>query len=322
MQYRPIILCYHRISESNGTDINKLSVSPKNFRKHLEHLSLHRKFITLEEMAIAPLPNTVAITFDDGYRDNCNIAANILTDFKIPASFFLATRFIEYSINYYPSTFNTLWNFHTRRKSIPEVILGSPIEKLLREEVNYFRALHKLSSNRPEMLWELSTILDSSQQNLGPVDKLDMPMSVSEVASLVSSDLFSIGPHTATHPRMSSIPIKEAMSDFAESISTVDKWGGSKTMFFPYPFGQGADFNTLLEAEINSRLNLKGLSTFPMAISRRNANALTLPRLSVQDWEIDKFRNIVNMANAFSYVPIVATFALKATAGIRKLRGI
>ena len=177
-----------------------------------------------------------------------------------------------------------------------------------------------MSTNRPEALWELSKILNHAQLSIGHIDELEMPMSVSEVASLVSSDLFSIGPHTATHPRMSSIPPEEAMSDFAESIATVAKWGESKTMYFPYPFGQKSDFNSLLEGEINSTMNLKGLSTFPIAVSRRNANALTLPRLSVQDWEIGKFGYIINMANAFSYVPIAATFALKASVGIRKLR--
>lgn len=318
--YRPLILCYHRISENVTTDINKLSVSPKNFQSQLDYLSQSRKFVTLEEMVLAPLPNTVAITFDDGYRDNCKIAANILTDLNISATFFLATRFIERSVNYYPSTFNTLWDFHIKEKSIPENVLGSPIEKLLLEEANYFRALHKLSSNRPEILWELSKILDISQRNLGPVDELERPMSVSEVASLVSSNLFSIGPHTATHPRMSSIPLGEAISDFAESIATVAKWGGSKTMYFPYPFGQKSDFNALLEAEIQSSMSFRGLSTFPIAISPRSANALTLPRLSVQNWGIDKFRFIVNMANAFSYAPMAAIFALKTSAGIRKLK--
>ena len=318
--YRPLILCYHRISESVKTDINKLSVSPKNFQSQLEFLSQSRKFVTLEEMVRAPLPNTIAVTFDDGYRDNCKIAANILTDLDIPATFFLATRFIERSVNYYPSTFNALWDFYREQKLIPENVLGSPIEKLVLEEVNYFRALNKLSSNRPEILWELSMILDISQRNLGSVDELEMPMTVSEVASLVSSDLFSIGPHTATHPRMSSIPQEEAKSDFAESIATVAKWGGSKTMYFPYPFGQRSDFNSLLEDEIKSTMNFRGLSTFPIAISRRNTNVLTLPRLSVQNWGVDKFRYIVNMANAFSYVPIAAIFALKASASIHKLK--
>ena len=320
LSYRPLILCYHRISDNVKTDINKLSVSPRNFRIQLEYLSQHRKLVALEEMVRSPLPNTVAITFDDGYRDNYGIAANILSDFNIPASFFLATRFIESSVNFYPSSFNSVWNFYTLHKSFPRELIGSPIAKLLREEVSYFRALDKLSSNRPEVLWELSRLLDLAQRNLGPVDELELPMSVSEVASLVSNNLFSIGPHTATHPRMSSIPLQEAMSDFAESITAVAKWGGSKTMFFPYPFGQRTDFDTFLESEINSQLNFKGLSTFPMAISQRDRNALTLPRLSVQDWEIGRFRHFINMANAFSYVPVAAIFALNVSASIRKLK--
>jgi peptidoglycan/xylan/chitin deacetylase (PgdA/CDA1 family) len=317
---RPLILCYHRISDSAFPDINKLSVSPNRFISQLSFLSSRRKFVSLEEMVVAPSANTIAITFDDGYRDNCSIAANILTDFNIPASFFLATRFIESSVNYYPSSFNALWNFYLAQRTIPEVILGSPIEKLLREEVSYFRALHKLSTNRPEALWELSKILNQAQLNIGPIDELEMPMSVSEVASLVSSDLFSIGPHTATHPRMSSIPPEEAVSDFAESIATVAKWGESKTMYFPYPFGQKSDFNAALEAEINSTMNFKGLSTFPIAIGPRNANALTLPRLSVQNWGIDKFRYMVNLANAFSYAPAAAILALKTSANINRLK--
>jgi peptidoglycan/xylan/chitin deacetylase (PgdA/CDA1 family) len=271
-------------------------------------------------MAESPLPNTVALTFDDGYQDNYSIAANILTDLNIPASFFLATRFIEHSINYYPSSLNAVWDTHKTYRTIPTAIKNSPIEKLLLEEIDYFGALQKLSAYEPKILWDLSILLDTAQRNLAPVDALELPMSVSEVASLVSSDLFSIGPHTATHPRMSSIPPEEAILDFAESIETVAKWGGSKTMYFPYPFGQRSDFNSLLEGKINSSMNFRGLSTFPIAISPRNANALTLPRLSVQNWGIDKFRFIVNMANAFSYAPMAAIFALKASASIRKLK--
>lgn len=318
--YRPIILCYHRISDSTSPDINRLSVSPKNFISHLKYLSTKRKFVPLEEMVTSSTVNTVSVTFDDGYRDNFTTAANILSDLNIPASFFLATRFIKTSTNYYPSSLNAIWNFYTAQKLIPEIIRDSPIEKLLREEVNYFRALHKLSSNRPEILWELSKILDVAQHSSGPVDELEMPMSISEVTSLISNSLFSIGPHTATHPRLSAIPAAEAVLDFAESVSTVEKWGASKTTYFPYPFGQSSDFNAMLESEIKTSFNFRGLSTFPTAIGRNQMSASTLPRLSVQDWEIDKFRRIVNSANAFSYVPMVATFALKASSILRRFR--
>ena len=317
---RPIILCYHRISDTAIIDINKLSVSPKNFRSHLVFLSQNKKFVSLQEIVEAPSPNTVALTFDDGYRDNYSTAANILSDLNIPASFFLATRFLENSTNYYPSSFNSIWNFCKSHRLIPDTIKDSPIEELILNETNYFKALRKLSANRPNALWDLAKILDTAQRDLGPVDELELPMSLSEIASLVSSDLFSIGPHTATHPRMSSIPIDDAISDFAESITTVMGWGGTKSQYFPYPFGQRSDFHRSLELQISSTFDFKGLSTVPMALAPNQKGSLTLPRLSVQNWELDTFRYILNVANLFSYVPIAAVIALKASSSLRRLR--
>ena len=100
MNSRPIILCYHRIVDNVSFDRNKLSVSPRNFQTQIEFLKKTRKFVTLNEMISERNANTVAVTFDDGYRDNYKIAANILTDYEIPASFFLATRFIDQSVSY------------------------------------------------------------------------------------------------------------------------------------------------------------------------------------------------------------------------------
>jgi hypothetical protein len=118
---------------------------------------------------------------------------------------------------------------------------------------------------------------------------------------------------------MSSIHIEDALSDFAESVSMVASWGGLQAQYFPYPFGQRSDFNRALESRINSSFKFKGLSTFPMSLGRGKSDLLTLPRLSVQDWDINTFRHIVNLADAFSYAPFTAVAALKVSAGVRKL---
>ena len=115
---RPLILCYHRIAETRNPDINKLAVSPTNFRQQLEFLKMSKRFVSLEEMILSPLPRTVAVTFDDGYRDNFSIAANILVDLNIPATFFLATRFIEKSVSFYPSSLNSVWTFCKTTKKL------------------------------------------------------------------------------------------------------------------------------------------------------------------------------------------------------------
>ena len=319
MRYRPIILCYHRIAEIADDDRNKLAVSPRTFQKQIEFFQKKRKFVSLNEMILDPQVNTVAVTFDDGYKDNYKIAANILNDYQIPASFFLATRFIEYSTSYYTSSFNKIWAFFQQNKQIPPPISGSVVEKLLRTETSYFSALRQLSSLEPDQLWNESKILHAALNHIDGIDELELPLSVGEVHSLLNSNLFTIGPHTATHPRMSSISIDAALCDFAESIATTSNWSRQLTQYFPYPFGQKTDYNLQLESRINTSLNFKGLSTVPMAISLAKQDDLTLPRLSVQEWDINKFRHIVNIANAFSYVPFAAVAALKVSAGIRNL---
>ena len=42
-----------------------------------------------------PPAGTVCITFDDGYRDNLTVAAPILEKYRLPATLFLATGFVE-----------------------------------------------------------------------------------------------------------------------------------------------------------------------------------------------------------------------------------
>ena len=322
MNYRPIILCYHRVTEISGDDQNKLAVTPTNFRKQLEFLQTKRKFVSLHEMISDPKVNTVAVTFDDGYKDNFVIAANILVDLEIPTTFFLATRFIEHAVNYYTSTFNFVWSNFKNVKQFPTSYSGSIIEELLVSNNNYFTALKKLSSLDPESLWETSGLLATIQKDFGYLDELELPLAVGEVKSLLASDLFSIGPHTATHPRMSAISLNEAIGDFAESVVKTNEWSESIDLYFPYPFGQKSDFTLQLEQKIFDTYKFKGLSTFPSALNTRIAGSNTFPRLSVQNWSIEQFRTILNAANYFSFVPIAATIALKTSSMIRGFNGM
>src|SRR5437016_4947415 len=40
-------------------------------------------------------PKSFAVTFDDGFRNNATVAAPVLADLKIPATFYVTTDFIE-----------------------------------------------------------------------------------------------------------------------------------------------------------------------------------------------------------------------------------
>ena len=96
------ILCYHSVHKSNNYDADSLNLDL--FEKHCEYINKNftpislKKAIRIIDGNCMQVKNPVVITFDDGYRDNFTNAYPILKKFKIPATFFLVTGFINKSI--------------------------------------------------------------------------------------------------------------------------------------------------------------------------------------------------------------------------------
>jgi peptidoglycan/xylan/chitin deacetylase (PgdA/CDA1 family) len=92
------VLTYHRVNDSHPND--RLTVTTGAFAAQMEALAARWSVVPLESAldAIegrAALPaRAVAITFDDGYRDNFDCALPILDRHRLPATFFVATGFI------------------------------------------------------------------------------------------------------------------------------------------------------------------------------------------------------------------------------------
>jgi peptidoglycan/xylan/chitin deacetylase (PgdA/CDA1 family) len=98
-----IILMYHSIAAHDVAEFvdppNRLS--PEMFERQMAFLSEHRRVVPLsqvvEQIASGESPSmgTVCITFDDGYLDNLTTAAPILEKYKLSATLFLATGYVE-----------------------------------------------------------------------------------------------------------------------------------------------------------------------------------------------------------------------------------
>lgn len=93
-----IVLMYHRIGNNNTSDI---SVSTKNFDRQIAYLKRNFDIVSLDELVENYKHNyrlgkdIVAITFDDGYKDNYLNAYPILRNYNAPATIFLITNFID-----------------------------------------------------------------------------------------------------------------------------------------------------------------------------------------------------------------------------------
>ena len=96
-----VILMYHSIDNNNEF----FTVSPDEFERQLEHLRKNNfNVIKLGELANSVKnnsikPNTVVLTFDDGFKDNYTNAFPILKRLSFPATIFITTSLINSSIS-------------------------------------------------------------------------------------------------------------------------------------------------------------------------------------------------------------------------------
>ena len=92
-----VVVAFHRVDE--GPDAGGLSIDPAMFERYCRFFQRHFHVIPLRAL-IGKLERRellnrhLAITFDDGYRDNFDQAAAVLERLGLPATFFVVSQWI------------------------------------------------------------------------------------------------------------------------------------------------------------------------------------------------------------------------------------
>lgn len=97
---RASILMYHSVGEDNAS----FTVSATAFEEQLQYLTKHGfSVVPLSELVMhleqgKSIAKTVCLTFDDGYRNNYEVAFPLLQRYGMPASIFLTTGLLGQSL--------------------------------------------------------------------------------------------------------------------------------------------------------------------------------------------------------------------------------
>ncbi len=94
-----IILGYHRVGGGTRSDID---VPTAEFTKQMSYLRKHYTVVSMDAVVnrsvredLSTRSDVVVVTFDDGYREVYDAAFPVLQEYRIPATVYLATRYIE-----------------------------------------------------------------------------------------------------------------------------------------------------------------------------------------------------------------------------------
>ena len=113
-------IVYHTISEPETPLPANIDISAERFEKHLKWLSNRREQVVplRKFLSASEKDNLIAITFDDGFRDNFTVALPLLEKYELPMTLFVAAGFIGRENYLYPEEIQTL-------ASHPLITIGS-----------------------------------------------------------------------------------------------------------------------------------------------------------------------------------------------------
>jgi peptidoglycan/xylan/chitin deacetylase (PgdA/CDA1 family) len=280
-----VILLYHRVARS-AHDPFGLCVSPENFASHMEILARLARPTPLRALAPAPEgipPRSVAVTFDDAYHDVLTEALPVLEGSRVPATVFAVSGELG-------STF--WWDRMTRiPPDAATAYLGEgPSRKRGSREQEpgaIFGRLHaRLLPLPPE---ERDRILLGLSADAPPEPSLPRALAPEELRRLQGSGTVEIGAHTRTHPNLAALAEADQEVEVTGSRLALEEILGTPVTSFAYPFGTFAHYSRATSGIVEAAGFERACTAEPGVVAR-GGDAYALPRLWVEDWGADRFR--------------------------------
>jgi peptidoglycan/xylan/chitin deacetylase (PgdA/CDA1 family) len=265
------IITYHNIvgaDEKRRADTQPgMCVLANSFDKQMRYISRNFNIISIERLVAAicegqDIPaNTIAVTFDDGWRDNYTHAFPILKKYKIPAMIFLATDliktgkippFLEISMllgksDIWPAKavniFRQIIDKHNLTATIPRLNAGQ-LQLMARNPYHFMRTLMMLEYKH------MHEIIDSMLRELH-IDKAEWcdirwMMNVAEIREMAASGI-EFGSHGESHDLMVLIELEQVTRELKQSKEYIEGLLGKKIDILAYPNG---DYNDAIKTEV------------------------------------------------------------------------
>jgi peptidoglycan/xylan/chitin deacetylase (PgdA/CDA1 family) len=279
------VLCYHRVGTDGVPLFSRLK--PSEFEAQMRYLTQHYRVVSLDQLCselreARLVEPTVAVTFDDGYRDLYTHAFPALQKYAIPATVYLIGRCMETGE---PPWYDRIF---VAVKNAPGNTLDVPLDRLTRFELGS-------GEDRLQIVWQivcyLRTIPDHLRrawcarfEQILPVQQTELEermLNWEQVRAMQKGGLF-IGAHTMSHPAVSQLDPSDFEEELARSKRLLEERLGVPVADFAYPFGKLSDVSPAAEAFL-ARSGYRSAVTTLEGCNLPTTNPFRLRRIQVDD---------------------------------------
>ncbi len=289
MAQRLSILIYHRVLQERDP-LQPDIATAAGFEARMRWLRRVFRILPLSDalkrLRDGKLPGrAMSVTFDDGYADNAEVALPILRRLSIPATFFIATGFLDGGRMWNDTVIETVRSAGGSDLETPGLDLGRLPCRTDDEQRHAIRELlGALKYHPPERRQELT-------DGIGLASGLSLPslmMRESQVCELFDAGM-EIGAHTVQHPILASIDKVTARREIAQSKAHLEEILGARVSLFAYPNGQPEQDYTARDVEIVRDAGFEGAVSTAWGTALPDSDPFQLPRFTPWDRSTHRF---------------------------------
>jgi peptidoglycan/xylan/chitin deacetylase (PgdA/CDA1 family) len=243
------VLTYHAIPRQALEVPDWCFLEEPRFRHQMHYLRDHCQVVPLRDVAAVLAAGSarpvVALTFDDGFHNNYEVAFPILRELALPATIFLATDFVDSD--------DTIWfcriNDALARTELRHVEWDGHqydlTSRRARAAANGLLQARLKSHRHPELLErtrELISLLgERPEKVIAPGSEYRM-LASQEIREMAGSGLIDFGAHTCSHAILSGLSPAERTAEIAGSLAAIERLSGAPCRLFAYPNGRPIDY--------------------------------------------------------------------------------
>jgi len=277
-QSRSVILTYHGVlggADDREDYLNHNFVAADAFERHLNYICHHYRPIALKDLVacyrrgVSPPRRSIAVTFDDGFANNCTVAFPMLKRRSIPFTVFLTTGMVD-------TPGAQLWSERVKRA----IVLSPTTSVALTLGGRQIPCDLRTPAAREESARQVLTIL----KRQSPADRDASLASIEGVCgrpAIVDSEReryefltwaqvramaaegVEFGSHTVSHPILSTVDEDARAVELAASKARIETELRTECYAFAYPNGGLGDFGVadklaLRKAGYSCALTLRG----------------------------------------------------------------
>ncbi len=286
---RLLVLIYHRVRAEPDAMFPD-EPDARMFREQMTVLAEDFRVLPLGEalslQGRGKLPaRSVAVTFDDGFADNATEALPILRDLGLPATFFIATGYLDGGFMFNDAIIEACRQASAGLWQTGTTWFGDlQLDSLDSRRRTALAMIDRLKYEDAGLRFDVARQLLESARATMPAGLM---MTFAQVRELHAAGM-EIGGHTRSHPILARLDERQAAFEIAAGREDLLGISGGPVELFAYPNGRpGRDYGAR-DVELVRRAGFRGAVTTAWGYADSDTDPLQIPRVGT--WGNSRWR--------------------------------